>query len=1083
VTEVAVRTRPEPRRRRAQVDDFPVVSPKNYAVGEEFARGGLGKISQALDKRLDRIIALKELHITQPAIEARFAREIQITARLQHPNIVPVHEAGRWPSGAPFFAMKLVEGHSLAQEIKLRRRLEKRLELLSTVIAVAEAMAYSHTEGVIHRDLKPHNVLLGPFGETVVIDWGLAKDLREVGEEEDATPPALPRSEGYATTDGAVMGTPAYMPPEQAFGDPVDERADVYSLGAILYHVLSGSPPYVREGIDDVIERVRQGPPTPLEVVEPDAPAELVAIVTKAMAYRMEDRYRTAQQMAEELRNYATGRLVSAYAYGPWDYLARWVHRNRAAFVTALLGVLLLAGVGVYSYRSILVERDRAEEALARTILETAREAVARDPTLAAARLKALAGPLVGAASVAASAEERGVARWVLAGHEDQVHAVAFSPDGKKLASGSHDYSVRLWDLETGESRIIAGHDKRVTAVLFSPDGAYVVSSGYDHRVRAVDVESLAVVDLAGHTRPVKALSFSHDGRLLAAVSDGAVTVWDGLTFEERLTARVAGDRHLVAAFTPGGEAVATASHDRAIRVWDVAGFDSIRLEGHERMVTSLAFSPDGELLASGSEDGTVRLWNRHTGQSRVVIEHGNEVTAVAFSPDGAWLASGGNDELIRVWSRGNGVRELAGHGGDITALRFGAGGTLISTSWDKTVRLWRVDTGDPVATLLGHRDVVSGLATRGELLATSSWDKEIRVWPISAAAHPRVLRGHRNGVHGVDVHGPWIASGARDDTVRVWNTETGESRELVGHTDHIFRVQFSPDGKWVASSSDDRSVRLWSTETWEGRVLRGHQADVEELTFSPNGRWLASASEDDTVRLWEVATGSEAQVLRGHLGYVTDVAFSADSRYLASSSKDATVRWWDLEAGTSLVFEGHDAEVDGVDVAAQEYLVASASEDGTVQLWRPLKGSSEVAGRLSLPWRVRFAPGGRRLGVAGLGANTWICEVGGECRHLSGHTGRVWDLEFTGDGRALVTGSADATVRIWDVATGESRELLGHLGSVFDVAVTRDGNTVASASADNTVRTWRLRLPPSPVLLSQWLDQLTNYRGGEVSR
>jgi hypothetical protein len=293
----------------ADSEDLPVVDPQSYELAGEFARGGLGRILRARDRRLRRQVAIKELLGSAPNAAGRFVREALVTARLQHPSIVPVYEAGRWPGGAPFYSMKLVSGRSLADLIDGAKALPDRLALLPNLLAVADAVAYAHSERIIHRDLKPANVLVGAFGETVVIDWGLAKDLardpREEGSSETTiTTTASGSADGGETVVGAVMGTPAYMPPEQASGRAVDERADVYAIGAVIYHLLAAAPPFEGARGDEIIGKVIAGPPPPIEERAPRTPRELAAIVRTAMARDPAERYPSAKELAEDLRRF-----------------------------------------------------------------------------------------------------------------------------------------------------------------------------------------------------------------------------------------------------------------------------------------------------------------------------------------------------------------------------------------------------------------------------------------------------------------------------------------------------------------------------------------------------------------------------------------------------------------------------------------------------------------------------------------------------------------------------------------------------------------------------------------------------------
>jgi tetratricopeptide (TPR) repeat protein len=339
------------------------VDPRHYVVGAEIARGGMGRILAARDRRLGRSVAIKELVLRSGDARARFEREARITARLQHPAIVNIHEAGAWPSGEPFFAMKLVTGEALDRAIAKRSTLSERLELLPNVIAVVDALAYAHSLRVIHRDLKPANVLVGEFGETVVIDWGLAKDLADTnGAADQSAGPARDEAPADQTVAGAVMGTPSYMPAEQAIGDPVDERADVYALGAILYHLLAGAPPYTGKTVDEVLARVISGPPPPLAERVSGIPLDLITIVEKAMSHDADRRYPTAKGLSDDLKRFQTGQLVGSHRYSMSQLVRRWLRRHRAAVAVAGVALAVLLVLGAVALQRIVRSQHLAEE-------------------------------------------------------------------------------------------------------------------------------------------------------------------------------------------------------------------------------------------------------------------------------------------------------------------------------------------------------------------------------------------------------------------------------------------------------------------------------------------------------------------------------------------------------------------------------------------------------------------------------------------------------------------------------------------------------------------------------------------------
>lgn len=1068
-----------------------VVAPERYRMGPEIARGGIGRIVRARDTQLERSVALKELVRDDPIALARFQREIRITAELQHPNIIPLHDAGKWPSGQPFYAMKLVEGETLATALRARETLTSRLSLVPVLLDVAEALAYAHSQGVVHRDLKPSNVLVGPFGETVVIDWGLAKHVED--RDEDGRIEARSVSSPDQTGDGAVIGTPAYMPPEQARGEEVDFRADVYAIGAMLYHLIAGKSPY--GGHDDraVLSKVKEIPPAPLLQVATGAPKDLAAIASKAMAREPGARYPTARELAEELRRYTNGGLVGAYRYGVLDLSARFFERQRALVVTVLIALAALTGVAATGVKRITAERDRArqsagsearahsdaEQRVDQLLVEKARALLDRDPTESVAWLKKPRTTPPGAATIAAWAEERGVAERVLRGHQGPVTTVAFSADGQHIATGGDDKKVVLWDQRTGHASELTEHTDRVTKVAFSPDGHVLASASYDATIRLHDDAGAFLGTLSGPSAPVKTLAFSPTGTSLCSVStDGDVREWNTAAGTSRShTSPV--DRDPFCVFSPDGAWILSGSHGGALRLWNATTGVLRELRLHEGRVGCAAFSPDGTTIASGGDDGTLRLTGVIDGASVVLGREQSAVHAIAFSPDGRFLASAGLSGRVRLWTLSEKVAEIvAEHSERVAALAFSSDGRFLgSTGWDRVVRVYDLTTRSGTS-LRGHGDVVVGLAFSpdGSHLASASWDKTVRVWSAHRGGR-RVLHGHSIGVKSVAFShdGRLVASGGHDDTVRIFDLATGRAIVKTGHTDHVYRVLFSPDARWVASSSDDRTIRLWSVNGDSVRVLSGHKDDVEELAFSPDGSRLASGSEDGTARLWSLDGGPSVVLEHDH--DVTAVTFDPTGQTLATASRDHQVRLWDGRTGAlRRVLRGHGDEVWGVAFSPDGRKLASASSDDSVILW---SGDGERVLRLeSLPGarRVVFSPDGNRLAVAGAAPRLFICDLTrAECSELHGHTAVVHDLSFLPDGRTLATAGGDATVDIWDLETHERRVLEGHAAPVFGIAVSPDGKWLASASGDGDVRIWPVERPPTPGALRAFLDGLSH--------
>ncbi len=1088
---------------RPELDE---VDPEHYVHGYEVARGGMGRIIAARDRRLGRVVAIKELVHFTPERAARFEREARITARLQHPAIVNLHEAGRWPSGEPFFAMKLVSGRPLSDIVADKAPLRERLGLLSHLIAATEAVAYAHQRQIIHRDLKPSNVLIGELGETVVIDWGLAKDLTET-EEDDQDPassrqviataatiePAPRRGSASGpglTMAGSVMGTPGYMPPEQAAGEEVDERADVYALGAILYAALGAAEPYATSTSGKILDDVLAGPPRPLAEVEPELPQDLVTIVGKAMARKKEDRYPSAVELAEDLRRFQTGQLVAAHRYSRRELVIRFIVRHRTFFTAVAVALLAGAAILAVSFGRVVRARDRAEEASERAARRADELALARassllesDPRQALGALSALAHdappPLWRRARMIASeARLRGVPT-VLRGHASAVRDLDLSDTGDVLVSAD-EHRVHMWNLKSGEGHLLASQPSPIHSVRVSPDGKRIATSALDGAIRVWSADGLGT-QLSGHDALVYPVEFLPDGRLLSYSMDGTIRAWQidlgthDLVGKQDVAIRVG-------AVARSGGALATTGEDRVVRVWTIppAGRAAARpreLRGPDRAIGVLAIARDGSKVAAGGRYDTIWLWDVTTGEAKKLTGHDDEgVNQLAFSPDGRLLASAGADHSVRLWDLTTGKSEvLRGHEEQVVSVDFDRDGLqLSSASPDGTVRIWSVaDKAASATQVLGGNgsDFTASMSADGRTVVTAT-GSIIRRWRVGALG--AVLRGHRGAVTELAMapSGRYLVSTGEDWTVRVWPLgKGGAPLVLTGHQGAISGLGISPDSRYFATVDEWHLMRLWSPDGKTARDLDGFAFGTP--AFAPSGTLVATPSVNHTVRLWDTASG-ESRLLHGHTSWVISVAFAPDGRHIAAGATDGTIRTWSFPTGESRVISGHSAPVATLAFAGPGRLV-SADLTGHVRDTDIASGAGRALadGNAGKRGTMAVSPRGELI--------AWVDDEGdvqlwsrraGQARALDSGEQTVSVLDFSRDGRTLLGHGEGDRVMVWDTATGAPMTLRSYGRTVHDAAMAPSGLSIATAESDGTVRLWPFDLPYAPEQLRAWLAQ-----------
>lgn len=618
--------------------------------------------------------------------------------------------------------------------------------------------------------------------------------------------------------------------------------------------------------------------------------------------------------------------------------------------------------------------------------------------------------------------------------HSGSVTAIAYSPDGTLLASGSGDKFIRLWDMQGNLLKSFEGHTKIISGVAFILDGKALVSSCYDRTIRVWDMEGNSSKVIEGHTLPVTCIAYSPKTNILASGSeDNTIRLWN--IAQGTLLKTLEGHSRKVTsiAFSPDGKILASGSEDKTICLWDMAkGILLKTLEGHRDKINCIAFSPDGKSLASGSYDKTIRLWTMDGSLLKVLEGLTHSVDSIAFSPDGKTLASGGWNNMVLLWSaKGTFLRTLEGHTGRMVSLTFSPDSkSLVSGSWDNTARVWDVESTllKPIERHTGTVGTIT-FSPDGNIIASGSWDDTVRLWDIRGNLL-KTLVGHNNIVHHITFSpdGKLLASASEDKTICLWDVVHGTLlRTLKEHSKAIHGVAFSPDGKLLASRSSDQTICLWNREGTLLKKLEGHSDWIWSIAFSPDGNCLASGG-DITIRLWDVAKGTLIKTLEGHTDKISRIVFSPDGKLLASASSDKTIRLWTAEGNFLKVLEGHSKYISSIIFSPDSRVLASGSHDHTVRLW-----------------------------------NT----EGDLLRILEGHTNMVNGVTFSRDGKILASRGVDKTICLWNIAGDLLKLLKGHTASVDSFAFSPDGHILASGSADKSIQTWYI----------EWKDNSINAK------
>jgi len=1001
-----------------------------YSLLELIGEGGMGLVYLAEQKEpVRRKVALK---IIKPGMDskqviARFEAERQALAVLDHPNIAHVFDAGCTETGRPYFVMEHVKGMSITRYCDDKKlTIEQRLRLFEQV---CEGVQHAHQKGIIHRDLKPSNILVTMQGDRPVpkiIDFGIAK----------ATTQSLTDATVF-TYQGQLLGTPEYMSPEQVdlATQDIDTRSDIYSLGVVLYELLAGVLPFESEsftkvGLAEIQRTIREDEPASPSIrltqmgdkakgiaesrgthVVPLARRlhrELEWIPLKAMRKDRCRRYRSASEMADDVRNYLNGLPLLAGPETAIYRVQKFVRKHAGSVATvALVAVAVLLGLVIsttmyFRAESMRVQAEQASEneTVARTRAEQAEETTKSKAeelrrtlyvnSIQLADAKYREGNISRTRELLTACPEdlRGW-EWDRLNHildqsamtirtnQDGCIALALSRDGERIASSGLDKTIKLWDVDSGSELLSIGQgDKNsLRQAMYKGD-----INGYRLAVSSV-VRSLA--------------------------------------------------------FSPDGEQIASGHGSGEIKIWDAATGKQLKtLDGHKNVVTSIAFSPDGKQIISGSDDKTIKLWDAMSGTEVATLQgHESWVMSVAFSPDGKQIASRGDDGRIVLWDAVAGQRMWSTEGLNFWAesISFSPDGKLLASGRDNDVKIWDAAAGSNLMTLRGHEAPVHAISfsADGKCLASCGYDNMIKVWNIATGETMMTLRGHERAVYhaAFTPDGKRVVSSSEDGTVKIWDmVATRELTRLVGHNDIVWSVGFSPDGKRLVSAGASDGIKIWDVESaTELNTIRKSLpgwTNALSVAFSPDGTRLASGHRYGTFRIWDAATGDQitsfrrAKALGNHLG----VVFSPDGQLVASPAGGSpqTVKVWNANTGKELM---------------------TLNTDG------------------SLPMHVAFSPDGKLIASGGTGPNieVWEWETGRECLTLRGHDkGIITSVAFSPDGKWIVSScQEDYTVKLWDAMTGTELMTLKHADVPTFAAFSPDGSRIISGCRDGTARVW----------------------------